>query len=113
VFDSSAKFPADGLMQGSFLMQMGQYDQCLVTKGPDDADGVPKFTGKYCRVQVGFKTKKNNTDMRTEVLMTQMKIAYDLLNQTNTHLMPGAPHNYLTESLANQKVSRQFILTNY
>jgi len=67
---------------------------------------VPKFTGKYCRVQVGFKTKENNTDARTNVLMAQMKIAYDLLNQTNFHLMPGAAENYLTETLVNQKVSR-------
>jgi Nose resistant-to-fluoxetine protein, N-terminal domain len=109
VLDSSAKFPADGLLQGTFLMQMGHYDQCLATKGPEDIDGEPKFTGQYCRVQVGFKTKENNTDARTQLLMAQMKIVYDLLNQTNTQLMPGGADHYLTESLANQKVSTQFV----
>jgi hypothetical protein len=64
--------------------------QCLATRGPDDDDGVPKFKGKYCRVQLGFKANRNNTDPKSELLLTQMKIAYDSLRQTKG----GA--NYLT-----------------
>lgn len=113
MFDSSAKFPADGLLQGTFLVQMGHYDQCLAAKGPADTKGEPRFSGKYCRVQVGFKTKENNTDAKTELVMAQMKIAYDLLNQTNTRLMPGASDNYLTELLANQKVFNHSICIDF
>lgn len=82
MLDSSAKFPNDGVLQGSFIIQFGHYDQCLATQGPVDSDGVPRFRGKYCRVQLGFKAKKNNTDPKTELLMAQMKIAYDSLNET-------------------------------
>jgi hypothetical protein len=83
VLDSSAKFPSDGVLQGAFILQFGQYDQCLATRGPDDDNGVPKFKGKYCRVQLGFKANRNNTDPKSELLLTQMQIAYDSLSQTN------------------------------
>jgi Nose resistant-to-fluoxetine protein, N-terminal domain len=101
VLDSSAKFPADGLFQGTFLMQMGHYDQCLATKGPADDDGGPRFTGKYCMVQVSFKAKENNTDARTELILAQMKIAFDLQNQTI--LEPGVA-NHMMHSQVDQKV---------
>jgi hypothetical protein len=101
VLDSSAKFPADGIFQGTFLMQMGHYDQCLATKGPADGGGVPRFTGKYCKVQLGFKAKENNTDARSKLILAQMKIAFDLQNQTS--FMPGAA-NHLMDSQLDQKV---------
>jgi len=90
VFDSSAKFPSDGVLQGAFILQFGHYDECLASRGPDDDDGVPKFKGKYCRVQLGFKANKNNTDPMSELLLTQMQIAYDSLSQAKG----GA--NYIT-----------------
>jgi Nose resistant-to-fluoxetine protein, N-terminal domain len=98
VFDSSAKFPSDGVLQGSFILQFGQYDQCLATRGPDDDDGVPRFKGKYCRVLLGFKAKRNNTDPKSEMLLTEMKFAFDSLSQT----LSGA--NYISEFQVESKV---------
>jgi Nose resistant-to-fluoxetine protein, N-terminal domain len=107
VFDSSAKFPSDGVLQGNFVLQFGHYDQCLATRGPEDDDGVPRFKGKYCRVQLGFKANKNNTDPKSELLLTQMKIAYDSLSQTKG----GA--NYLTELQVDAKVNNSVFLYGY
>jgi Nose resistant-to-fluoxetine protein, N-terminal domain len=55
VFDSSSKIPGDGILEGTFLTQVGNYDQCLITSGPKDASGEPKFKGKYCIFQPGFQ----------------------------------------------------------
>jgi Nose resistant-to-fluoxetine protein, N-terminal domain len=107
VLDSSAKFPSDGVLQGNFILQFGHYDQCLATRGPEDDDGVPRFKGKYCRVQLGFKANRNNTDPKSELLLTQMKIAYDSLSQTKG----GA--NYLTELQVDAKVNNSVFFYGY
>jgi hypothetical protein len=55
VLDSSSKLPGDGILDGTFLIQVGNYDQCLATAGPkDDGSGMPKFKGKYCIFQPEF-----------------------------------------------------------
>lgn len=107
MLDSSAKFPADGIFQGTFLMQMGQYDQCLATKGPAGDNGLPRFTGKYCKVQLGFKAKENSTDARTELILAQMKIAYELQHQAT--LIPGVA-NHLIDSQNDPKVHKSHLL---
>jgi hypothetical protein len=79
VLDSASKLPPDGLLEGSFLLQLGNYDECLSIKGPLNEDGVPRFRGKYCRVLLGFKST-NQTDNRGQLLLMQMKMASENIN---------------------------------
>ncbi|XP_065353206.1 nose resistant to fluoxetine protein 6-like [Cloeon dipterum] len=94
VFDSSSKLPPDGLLQGSFLFQLGNFDECLSVKGPLNSDNEPRFTGKYCRVQLGFKTS-DKMDAKSHMLFTQMKLAYDKItsrmNQTEWTGLVNSP----------------------
>jgi len=95
VLDSSSKFPPDGILEGSFLLQMGNYDECLAVNGPEN-----RFRGKYCRVQLGFKSN-NQTDPKTELLLTQMRIAYEAIKLKND--LPGAS-NFLTSDAKVDKI---------
>jgi hypothetical protein len=52
-------------------MQLGNFDQCLAVKGPQNVDGAPRFKGQYCRVQLAFKTT-NQTDPATEMLFKNL-----------------------------------------
>lgn len=55
MFDSSSKIAGDGILDATFLTQVGNYDQCIATSGPKDASGVSKFKGKYCLFQPRFQ----------------------------------------------------------
>jgi Nose resistant-to-fluoxetine protein, N-terminal domain len=79
VFDSSSKIPADGILDGTSLTQVGNYDQCLATLGPKDADGVLKFKGKYCIFRPGFQG--------FQIEMMNETIAASLEAQTTIHHM--------------------------
>ncbi|XP_065348117.1 nose resistant to fluoxetine protein 6-like [Cloeon dipterum] len=79
MLDSSSKLPPEGILQGSFLFQLGNFDECLSVKGPLNSDNEPRFNGKYCRVQLGFKAT-NKTDPKSQLLFTQMKLAYDKIS---------------------------------
>jgi hypothetical protein len=58
VLDSSSKFPADGILDASFLIQLGNYDECLAVKGPKQPDGTPSFLGRYCHYNIGFQGRQ-------------------------------------------------------
>jgi hypothetical protein len=77
VFDSSSKIPADGILDGTSLTQVGNYDQCLATLGPHGDDGVPKFKGKYCIFRPGFQG--------SQIEMMNETIAASLEMQTTIH----------------------------
>jgi Nose resistant-to-fluoxetine protein, N-terminal domain len=61
VFDSSAKIPADGALDATIFIQVGNYDQCIATSGPEDGSGAPKFKGKYCIFRPGFQGQQIET----------------------------------------------------
>jgi hypothetical protein len=79
VFDSSSKIPGGGFLDGTFLTQVGNYDQCLATSGPTDAGGEPKFKGKYCIFQPGFQGSQ--TDVINETIAETLEM-YSLVQQT-------------------------------
>jgi hypothetical protein len=72
VFDSSSKIAGDGILDATFLIQVGNYDQCLATSGPKDASGVPKFKGKYCLFQPRFQAPQ--TEMINDAIAASHKI---------------------------------------
>jgi Nose resistant-to-fluoxetine protein, N-terminal domain len=79
VFDSSSKIPGDGIIDATFLTQVGNFDQCLATSGPKDANNEPKFTGKYCIFQPGFQGTQ--IEMMNETISSALKIQ-SLMQQT-------------------------------
>ncbi|XP_065346672.1 nose resistant to fluoxetine protein 6-like [Cloeon dipterum] len=80
MLDSSSKLPPDGLLQGSFLFQFGNFDECLSVNGPVNSDNKPRFTGKYCRAQLGF-TIRDDADARSRLVFAQMKLAHDKITK--------------------------------
>ncbi|XP_065346673.1 nose resistant to fluoxetine protein 6-like [Cloeon dipterum] len=84
MLDSSSKLPPDSLLQGSFLFQFGNFDECLSVNGPVNSENKPRFTGKYCRVQLGFSTK-DETDEKSKMIFAKMKLAYDKITKGNNY----------------------------
>ncbi|XP_059481090.1 nose resistant to fluoxetine protein 6-like [Neocloeon triangulifer] len=56
MLDSSVKYPQAGMFEGTLLVQLGNYDQCLSLRGPEDTPGVPRFKGQYCHFNYGFQS---------------------------------------------------------
>jgi Nose resistant-to-fluoxetine protein, N-terminal domain len=79
VFDSSSKIPGDGIIDATFLIQIGNFDQCLSTSGPTDANNAPKFKGKYCIFQPGFQGTQ--IEMMNDTISSSLKIQ-TLMQQT-------------------------------
>jgi len=79
VLDSSSKIPGAGFLDGTFIFQFGNYDQCLATSGPKDAGGETKFMGKYCLFQPGFQGTQ--IDAMNETIAETHKM-HSLLHQT-------------------------------
>ncbi|XP_059484131.1 uncharacterized protein LOC132201727 [Neocloeon triangulifer] len=79
MLDSSTKLPPDGLLQGTFLYQLGNFDECLSVNGPLNNDGDPRFKGKFCRVQLGFKAN-GKTEPKVKLMLNMMKLAYDKIS---------------------------------
>ncbi|EEC06430.1 hypothetical protein IscW_ISCW018263 [Ixodes scapularis] len=50
VLDAAGK-PAGGILTGT-LTAFGSYDQCVAIEAKDSPDQTPKFTGRYCTVEL-------------------------------------------------------------
>jgi hypothetical protein len=79
VFDSSSKIPLDGILDGTSLVQVGNYDQCLASSGPKDAGGVSKFKGKYCIFRPGFQGSQ--IEMMNETIAASLEMQ-SIIHQT-------------------------------
>ncbi|XP_059474133.1 nose resistant to fluoxetine protein 6-like [Neocloeon triangulifer] len=100
MLDSSTKLPPDGILQGAARFQLGNYDECLAVRGPLSNDGVPRFKGKFCRAQLGFKQASNKTiDPKGQLILNQMQLAQERISK-NINLRTGV--NYVeTNQLQN------------
>ncbi|XP_065345174.1 nose resistant to fluoxetine protein 6-like [Cloeon dipterum] len=82
MLDSSVKYPTGTILEGQFLVQLGNFDQCIAVRGPNDDSGTPRFKGKYCHFNFGFQSTAQ-TDMLNETIVNALALQKAVSELTN------------------------------